>query len=193
MTAAGFRPDTAVALYLWNAAVGQAFHFPLQTVEVALRNVISRAYAAAFGPDWWKDQACLRVLGNERAEDINKVARRIRHKYGIEPFNDQVVASLMLGFWAALLKREYNAPVWNKQAAIAFPHLDTSTIRHVSGTANTVQDLRNRMFHHEPLLGRSLSDDYGQILKLLGWICPVTRDWVRGHSSVAAVLRTRPR
>ena len=38
-----FQGGNGHRLYLWNAAVGQSFHFPLQTAEVALRNVIHQA------------------------------------------------------------------------------------------------------------------------------------------------------
>jgi hypothetical protein len=194
MRAAGFRPDVAGGLYLWNVAIGQAFHFPLQAVEVALRNVINHELCKEFGADWWKTLECLRYLEPERVADIDKVSRRIRRKYGTEPFTDQLVASLTLGFWAAMLKREYNARLWDKHVGSAFPHLAAPhSIRTVSGAANAIQDLRNRIFHHEPLIGRALSDDYGQVLRMLGWICPATRDWVKLHSSVPIVLRQRPR
>jgi hypothetical protein len=178
---------------MWNAAVGQSFHFPLQAIEVALRNVIHRALSNKFGPDWWSNAQARNVLGAGRCEEIDKAAIRIRRKYGIAPETDHIVASLMLGFWAAMLKRQYNAPIWDHEAVGAFPHLAGHSIRDVSSTANGLQDLRNRIFHHEPLMGRSLSDEYGSLLKLLGWICPETREWVRHHASVPVVLRQRPR
>jgi hypothetical protein len=194
LEAAGFNEDVAIRLYLWNAAVGQSFHFPLQAAEVALRNVISAAIAAEFGLVWWGEAACRNALGIERCSDIDKAAQRIRRKYGVEPHTDQIVASLMLGFWAAMLKREYNPHIWATQTEVAFPHLTAGQgIRNVSGTANQIQDLRNRIFHHEPLIGRNLSEDYASILRLLGWICPETRQWVRAHTSVPVIMRQRPR
>ncbi len=194
LTAAGFREDVAHALYLWNVAIGQSFHFPLQAAEIALRNVINSALVEAAGPWWWRDDAGRRILGEERCEDVDKAANRLRRKYRCEPDTGQVVASLMLGFWAAMLKREYNRSLWDTRASAAFPHLSRGeTIRDVSATANAIQDLRNRIVHHEPLIGRNLSEDYGSILRLLAWICPVTRDWVRHHTSVPTVIRQRPR
>jgi hypothetical protein len=194
LEAAGFHEDAACALYVWNAAVGQSFHFPLQAVEVALRNVIGSALRSQFGPSWWRDLHCCTCLGEDRTAEIDKAAHRIRRKYGGEPHTDQVVASLMLGFWVALLKRQYTGALWDHETEAAFPHLDEPRhVRVVSTAGDRVQEIRNRIFHHEPLIGRDLSGDYANMLRMLGWICPDTRDWVRGLCSVPVVLRQRPR
>lgn len=194
LIAAGFREEVAHSLYLWNAAIGQSFHFPLQAAEVALRNVVNDALVDVAGPGWWNDAEGRVLLGRERCEDIDKCANRLRRKYGREPDTGQIVASLTLGFWAAMLKREYNRRIWDAHTRDAFPQLGPNeSIRHVSGMANDIQDLRNRIFHHEPLIGRDLSGDYGNILRLVGWICPITRDWVRHHATVPGVIRLRPR
>lgn len=192
--AAGFDDQLAYRLYLWNAAAGQSFHFPLQTLEVALRNVVHQAIAAIFGPEWPTDQECLNTLHPKQVEDITKAERRhfsIKGKVATTP---QVVASLSLGFWTAMLRRNYNRAIWATQLANAFPHLPPDdSIGKVSNKANSAQDLRNRIFHQEPLIGHNLSGEYGDILALLGWICPETRDWVKTESSVPAMLRTRPK
>jgi hypothetical protein len=194
LEAAGFKEDGAMALYLWNAAMGQSFHFPLQAVEVALRNAVNAALCAEFGPDWWSDRSCRAALKLERCAEIDKAAQRIRRIYRCAPHTDQVVASLMFGFWAAMLKKRYNARAWNKHVSLSFPRCPMSFgIKEVSQTANEIQDLRNRIFHHEPLIKRDLSGDYAGIIKMLGWICPQTRDWVRRTSSVPTMLRQRPR
>lgn len=191
---AGFDDQLAYRLYLWNAAAGQSFHFPLQTLEVALRNVVHQAIATIFGPDWPTDQNCLNMLHPKQAEDITKAERRhfsIKGKVATTP---QVVASLSLGFWTAMLRRSYNRAIWATQLTNAFPHLPPGEeLGTVSRKANNVQDLRNRIFHQEPLIGHNLSGEYGDILALLGWMCSETRDWVKAESSVPEMLRSRPK
>jgi len=39
----------ALALYLWNAQLGAAFHVPIQAVEVALRNSVNKALILSNG------------------------------------------------------------------------------------------------------------------------------------------------
>lgn len=193
LTGAGFRENVAFRLYLWNSAIGQSLLFPVQASEVALRNVISAAIIEEFGENWFRSNYCLDVLGDYRREDIEKTARRIINVYNIVPESGHIISSLMLGFWCALLKRQYDLPIWDNYVPMAFPHLSDKTIEDVDMAATRLKTLRNRIVHHEPLIGRNLSEDYGNVLKLLGWICPHTREWVRSNSSVPAVLRTRPR
>lgn len=192
--AAGFDEQLAYRLYIWNAAAGQSFHFPLQTLEVALRNVIHQAIATIFGPDWPKDQACLNTLNPTQVDDITKAERRHYSIKGNVVTTPQIVASLSMGFWTAMLRRNYNRMLWSTQLTNAFPNLPPDqTIGTINRKSNSIQDLRNRIFHQEPLIGHNLSGEYGDILALLGWICEETRDWTRAQSSVPKIVRSRPR
>jgi hypothetical protein len=192
--AAGFREELAHCLYLWNAAVGQSFHFPLQTAEVALRNVVHQALSVLYGPDWSTNPACRNMLRAKQADDILKAERRHFSIHGQGASPPQIVASLSLGFWVSMLRRDYNRSVWATQMGAAFPHLgQNESIADVSRAGTAIQDLRNRIFHQEPLIGHDLSADYGAILRMIGWICPETRDWTRANASVPKVIRERPR
>jgi hypothetical protein len=192
--AAGFHPDSAHRLYLWNAAVGQSFHFPLQTVEVSLRNVIHLALADIFGLNWTADPACRNMLRPKQVEDITKAERRHYSIHTAAASTPQIVASLSLGFWVAMLRRDYNRSIWATHTQHAFPHLrHNESIGSVSQTATKIQDLRNRIFHQEPLIGHDLMGDYSAILRMIGWICPDMRDWTKLHTSVPRVVRERPR
>lgn len=192
MLASGFRSDSANSLYLWNVAIGQSFHFPIQALEVALRNVIANALAEGFGQDWWRNPACMEMIGNKLQEDILKAQRRYLKRTGKETDTGQIIASLSLGFWAATLNSRHQT-FWHQHRADAFPYFEKARpLRELSLAINRIHDLRNRIAHHEPVFRRSLSDDYGVILRILGWICPQTRGWVRENSSVPAVLRMRP-
>ena len=192
--AAGFREEKAQELYLWNAAVGQSFHFPLQTVEVALRNVTHAALTAQYGANWCFANGCRSMLGQRLVDDLDKADHRFQKIYGATPTTPQLLASLSLGFWVSLLRKPYQIAIWTQHAPAAFPNLTPGqTINDVSQTGTAIQDLRNRIFHQEPLIGHNLSQDYGDILAMLGWICSEMRDWVRLHSSVPRVIRERPR
>jgi hypothetical protein len=192
--ATGFNEQTAHKLYLWNVAVGQSFHFPLQTVEVALRNVIHHVLTDIYGPNWTQAPAFRATLTPDRVNDILKAERRHYRIYEAAPTTPQILASLSLGFWVTLLRREFNRTLWNSHSGMAFPHLDASeSIADVSQTGTDIQSLRNRIFHQEPLIGHDLSLHYASILRMIGWICPEMRNWTRSLSSVPRVLRERPR
>jgi len=134
------------------------------------------------------------MLRVKQVDDITKTERRHYAINGQAPTTPQIVASLSLGFWVSMLRRDYNRSVWANQTTTAFPHLAArETIADVSRTGTTIQDLRNRIFHQEPLIGHNLTADYAAIIRMVGWICPEMRDWMRAHSSVPLVLRERPR
>lgn len=190
--AAGHDEDKALRLYLWNAAMGQSFHFPLQVVEIALRNVLNDALIIIFGPDWWQNGPCRTHLGPKRIDEIDKAETRLINKYGGTPNRDQLVASLMFGFWAALTHPKVTR-LWPARRFAAFPNLPAAkSIDDISATVDRVQDLRNRIFHHEPLIGRDVLSDYADITDLLGWICPQTAVWMRKNASVPALIREKP-
>lgn len=101
LTAAGFDEDRALRLYVWNALAGEAFHLPIQAVEVALRNRINGALCRLFGADWWRDAGFLHLADRERRGDISTATRRIANR-GAALVTGQMVASLSFGFWVGV-------------------------------------------------------------------------------------------
>ncbi len=191
--AAGFDQDRAHALYLWNASIGQSFHYPLQSVEVCMRNAIHRALVAVYGNDWCNDPACRGSMQSRQDQEIADAADRRLKMYGTSATTPQIVASLTFGFWIAILGPKYNRMIWNTHKNTVFPFLPPgTTMKEVGQTGRTIRQLRNRIFHQEPLLGGNLSGDYAAILKMISWICPDTNAWVRKNSSVPNTLRNRP-
>jgi hypothetical protein len=56
----------------------------------------------------------------------------------------------------------------------------------------TIRRLRNRVAHHEIIIGRNLNEDFLLISKLLSWICPDTAKWVCTRSSFLDRYAARP-
>src|SRR5271165_2695883 len=63
--------ERALKLYLWNTSIGEAFHLPIQGVEVALRNAINLALSAEFGTNWWSSDRFCKISDPERVWDIS--------------------------------------------------------------------------------------------------------------------------
>lgn len=192
LTAAGFDGERALRLYVWNAEIGEAFHLPIQAVEVALRNRISDAFGTVFGAKWWKSPAFLAQLGADRKADLEHVLRRIRNrKLTLE--TGQVVAGLSFGFWVGMLQRRYNPTIWSGGLRSAFPHLPGNRNRaSLAQAAARTAWLRNRIWHHEPIIKLDLSMEHAQILNLLDWLCPVKAVWIRPYCRVPQLLRHKP-
>lgn len=192
LSAAGFDEDRALALYLWNVQIGEAFHLPIQAVEVALRNRIHAALSETFGPTWWQDAALAAELDNERTADLALVLQRIRNRK-LTLDGGQVVAGLSFGFWVGMLQKRYNPPLWSGRLHQAFPDFPSNRNRAtLAKTAGRVAWLRNRIWHHEPIIGLDLSAEYGSIMALLAWLSAPKADWIRTNSRVPTLLRQKP-
>jgi hypothetical protein len=192
LAAAGHRQERALKLYLWNAKLGEAFHMPIQAVEVALRNSINLALSKVFTPNWWECKNLLDLLDEERKADLARVLRRIRNRE-LELHTGQVVAGLSFGFWVGMLDGRYNPPIWSGQLRTAFPFLPADRARknlHVS--VRQVATLRNRIFHHEPLTARDNLSDFSELMTLREWISPEKAAWIRPHCRVSQIVRERP-
>lgn len=174
-------PSLAFRLYARNIALGAAFHGPLQTLEVTLRNAVHRALTAGYGALWF-DDAPLRAAERRRVTEI--VGRLERRGCPLTP--GRVIAASTFGFWAALFAKSYDASLWRVALHGVFGG-------HVSRAdayrdLDRLRTLRNRIAHHEPITQRRLSDDHERILSLLRALSPPTAAWVAHHSRVPEVL-----
>ncbi|MEZ5839418.1 MAG: hypothetical protein R3D02_02945 [Hyphomicrobiales bacterium] len=188
----GHDVGRALALYAWNAELGAAFHVLLQAVEVAVRNRIATALAAVWGDEWWRHPQFVAVVDRDRTRDLDLVCVRLRRQNKQEE-TDQVIASLSFGFWVGMLDGRYNQHVWSRHLRSAFPGLPAEINRRkLHSTVQQVAWLRNRIFHHEPLLKIDAMQRYGDMMHLLRWICAGTADWIVPQCSVPAVVRRKP-
>jgi len=85
---------------------------------------------------------------------------RTRQKH---PDVGHVVAELNFGFWVSLLNKEYETALWRRRGFITatFPAIPRDgrgrhgrkvrNRRALSARLNRILDLRNRVFHHEPI------------------------------------------
>ena len=192
LAASGFDVQRALKLYIWNAQMGEAFHMPVQAVEVALRNTIDAALAARFGKTWWDNPDYLKMAGHQSRGDLATVQMRIQ-KRGLSVTTGPIVAGLSFGFWVAMLQPGFNPGLWSSQLRLAFPNLPQVESRNsLFRSARRVVFLRNRISHHEPIFKRDLLADFAEVMKLLKWICPDTHDWIRPHCRVPELMRRKP-
>jgi len=165
---------TAVRLYEDNTALSECLYGVLQGFEVSLRNSMHSELRGATGHDDWYDHITLRVIEMDQIQKA-KVSTSQRRKL-ITPGG--VVAELTLGFWVALVTKNYLNQLWipylhrafrGKSIGLGLAHKRLADIR----------SLRNQVAHHQCILQRNLEDDYIKILETLAWICPETAKWVR--------------
>lgn len=159
----------------------------VQAGEVALRNALDRELGSTYGPSWY-DQAA-HVLPPQASPRIADARTELQR--GGYPLNTpRLVAELTFGFWVSLVSRSADA-LWRACLHRAFRHARVrrdEVHRHL----DHLRRLRNRIAHHEPIFGRHLAADHDSLLRVVGWICPTTRDWIAHHSRVPPLLALRP-
>jgi hypothetical protein len=193
MLAAGHDATRALALYQWNAQLGEAFHLPIQSVEIALRNRINGVLIQNFGVDWWKDPAFLALVEKRQSDAIDEVKTRIS-KRGQPVVTGQIVAGMSFRFWVTMLDARYNPSVWSHALAAGFPHLPAKTTRgDLQKAARHIANFRNRIWHHEPIFKANITAEYSRCIEMLAWLCPHKHGWIKPHCRVMAVLRVKPK
>lgn len=185
----------ALSLYEWNAEVSGALGTTLGHLEVLLRNSMHNALStwsqARFNePRWYLDPGSL--LTQDATRDIDTARRRATRDGRLET-PGRVVAELSLGFWRFLLASRYERTLWLGCLRQAFPELRGRGMRRdVNDAVHELHLARNRMAHHEPMFNRPVSELRATALRVAGWICPVTRDWIDARCRVPQLLASRP-
>ncbi|NTG45610.1 Abi family protein [Agrobacterium rhizogenes] len=186
----GNHEEYAMALYLYNARVAKAFLYPLNVAEVTLRNAVDGILVARFGASWHQD-ATFRdqtLTGNGLAT-LDKAIQRA----GAGAARDQIVATLTFDFWSNLFRPEYGG-LWRTTVNIAFPHLQHGESRQeIQNLVKPINVFRNRVAHHEPVLDLNVTDIHAKIVRLIELRCAETATWMKHHSTLSTVVRTRPR
>ncbi len=204
--AAGGNADKALALYEWNAQVGAAFGHDLAHLEVGLRNAYDRALTEHLNlPRHWTAASNLvfapvvrtrkRGSHGKVAVDINAKPRasldRAMHEAGGRKAPPgKVIAQLTFGFWRYLTSSAHEVTLWRPALHRAFP---AGTSRpEVDTRVGRLHELRNRVAHHEPLLGIDAADLHGDLLHVARLLDPQLHDYIQEHSTLADILTSRP-
>jgi hypothetical protein len=188
----------AVALYQWNAAAGQAFGLDLGHLEVALRNAYDVAITARWrgAEHWLLDQAgpvrrpLVRHGIDHNARRRSQIAEACDRAGGPGASPGKVIAELPFGFWRFLTSASRQNSLWMPYLRYAFPRRTARVA--VDVVVTELNQVRNRIAHHEPLLARDLAADHAQLLHLVGLLNPQLAMLIRCTTTVPEQLRRRP-
>lgn len=174
---AGTSSDDHFAHYLWNIALCESLYPALQCLEVTLRNSIHDSATAAFcNPEWFESVLVER-------ERVHIVRARVRlESQGKTPNPDDIIAALSLGFWVNLFYRSYEQKLWPRMLSEVFPHISPRlrTRQNISLRLHPIRNLRNRVFHHEPIwYWQNLEERHAETFEAIGRINPEMQTLVR--------------
>lgn len=185
-SAANHDDEYAFRLYLYNARLSKAFLFPLHILEVSLRNQISKVLTRKFGEDWPTHIDLIKTLNTESLGSLEKGKNRAK-----TASTNDIVSELTFDFWSNLFRAEYDRPLWQTQMQNLLPN-QAYTRKSLQQHVKEINHFRNRIAHHEPILGLDLSKVHTQIIALIGAVNKDTMTWTKHHSTVNQVIRTKP-
>lgn len=178
----------AIELYLWQARVAGASLTTLAHFEVLLRNAVDRRLGAGepeapVEDTWLLDPATLSTEGMER---VRKVLGRLERE-GYPRERSRAVAGLPFSFWKGLFARRYEE-LWRTRLRYAFP--GAGLRREILEPLTNLHLWRNRIAHHDSLLGQDLGRRLEEMVGVANAIDPACGEWpARAALSASRALR----
>jgi hypothetical protein len=180
------RLRKAIKLYEKNTSLSEVMYTVVQGFEITFRNAIHNRLSVDRNSAWWFDTM---ELSASEKDSVVRAKQMIEEKHQ-ELTPDRVVGELSFGFWVRLFSGEYTETLWNPSLMHILPSgLERGA---VYMRFKDLKTLRNRIAHHNRIIGRSLTvwESYEQMLETIGWFSPTMKAWVEATNSVP--LRARP-
>lgn len=170
--------DAALLLYAQNTRLSEALYTPLQTLEVVLRNRVHAVLSERAGKHWFHSDLLIGPYQTDRVQAA--LEELLRANKTATP--GSIVASLTFSFWTTMFNRDYEA-LWQQALhRIADPSAPRGLKRKsFSGPLTRIRLIRNRIAHHEPIVGWDLPKHHARMMELIGWLSPPAAAWCRAH------------
>ncbi|MDB5510038.1 MAG: hypothetical protein JWL93_2507, partial [Hyphomicrobiales bacterium] len=104
----------AFSIYLWNAALCEAFYCAIHFAEIICRNALHDRLLKQLGRRWFDNATFLGIFDDRYRRDLRKVTDEERSRRGAAFTAHHVVARLTLGFWQHLLTKRFNRLLWSR-------------------------------------------------------------------------------
>ena len=174
-----------MTLYRKNLHLSQELFTVISCFEVSLRNAIDKHYLTTLGVNWLRQSAVPGGIFNNyncrlTATNINDAVQKLSVNYT----HNKLVAELGFGFWRYMFaSHQYLAGGQTLLSIFPAKPISSATVqynaRFVFNQLANLNDLRNRIAHHEPvcfLPGNPVKDttyvrqQYGLVKQLFQWM-----------------------
>lgn len=187
---AGGDEDDALALYQWNGEMTAAAFELIGYVEVFMRNAIDTALANSYGDAECGIPWLLREppLHDDASRQVTEVRQRLRAQN--RDSRHQIVAGLSFGFWSGMLGVKYEDE-WRASLRHAFPG-GNGTRKEASTLVSDIRKFRNRLAHHDSILGLNIPFEVQKIHRLAALLGSAQAAWLQSVDRTSDIYRRRP-
>lgn len=177
----------AFRLYESNMQAAAAVMHTLGMIEVLVRNALDASLVQWQEPqepaqDWLRSP----LLDRQATLVVDRAVSR--HKRTADgPSHGRIIAELPFGFWRFLVSKRYLTTLWIPAAHQGFPYLEGKLHERralLEAALTTLNFIRNRAAHNEPIHRRNLMDDLDTAIKVACWVHPVAGAWVTTMSTI---------
>lgn len=121
-----------------------------------------------------------------RMNRIDKDAEQPRRVGPIRPSPGHVVAEFTFGFWRYFTKSAHEKRLWVPYLHHAFPPSASRKVidRHIT----KLNDLRNRVAHHEPISVELARRRHLELIEVAGWLSPELSGYISTHTTCPAEI-----
>ncbi|GMO62656.1 MAG: hypothetical protein Ta2D_09210 [Rickettsiales bacterium] len=160
--------DDTIKLYQINLKLCENLYIPLNYFEIILRNYINNRLKKEFlrkfnNEKWWQNNKLF--FGTNKNND-DKILNAISLiKQDSKTLNsDNIVSSLMLGFWTSLFNKYNEDNIWKPYLKYIFKDYTRENLFII---LKEINNLRNKIFHYKCILFDNLIDIYNNIISLI--------------------------
>lgn len=193
LPAAGGDKHYAVRLYVWNARLCEEFYLPLQTAEVAVRNVIAETLKRRYGAGWYSSRSVRAILSDKHRGELDSQVYDQQVRCGPDFTGDHVVSGLSFGFWASWLTSSYEHHIWQQGIKRSFLNAPNDASREDAyKRVDQLRRFRNKVMHHYAIFDRSPVAEYQNLLEIVRWISPATVWLLKELGSPPRIVNKKP-
>lgn len=168
--------DILIARYKANIQISQALYPELSILEITLRNAINSTLCKNISPTWLEDEIQQQyILSDQEHTKLLRAYNDTMKEYKQQRFTiGKVIANLNFGFWTGICSKRYSTKIWHKKECFRGVFINCPSgaqqINMLSKKLTSIRKLRNRIFHYEPILTKSLLSKYNEILEVLAYL-----------------------
>ena len=170
----------ALSNYKWNIALSESLYPLLHTIEIVFRNKLHMEISRYLNDTRWlvnKNMAMYERMNGFYKKSLYDGSRNIKSALmKINKLDEgHFIAELNFGFWVSILGNnfEFEQFLWPPLKNSVFPNAHGQQFSSIRRRFNDIRDLRNRVFHYEPILNlKGISKRHDDVVEAISWIEP---------------------
>ena len=155
--------EGAIKLYELNIKISNSFNYPLEILEIMLRNSVNSILIKYYGNKWYEEDFLL----NKHKIAIKEVIDLLKQNKKDINLNN-IISNVSFGFWVDFFHLKYKNTIANILLGIFNCNIEQGFL--YNKLSKVKNNIRNRIAHRENMIKYNIMNNYGFILQLISFI-----------------------